>query len=252
MSATVDSHPPVDPSPTMSPFARIGALYTRPSQAWAGLETRGQWWFPMLVTLFVMVLTTATTYDRAFLPMMTEQFEQQVASGQVQPDQAERMEEFFSSGAGRWITVGQQVIAIPIFMLISALFVWVAGGFMLGTKLTYRQALDVAAWAGLIGLPGYVLTSAIAWFRNASMQDVHLGLAVLLPESETSSGLMRGLTVFLDWLGPFAIWSLVVAIIGTATLSGAPRKSVAWILSGLFLVGGVFMAALAARFSPGG
>lgn len=235
----------------LSLMERAVAIFTRPGQAWGGLKERAQWWFPMLVTVVLMSVTTAVVYERSFLPMMTEQFEKQAADGQMPPEQLERMQDFFASPAGKAITVGQQVVVLPIVTLLTALGIWIAGGFMLGTKLSYRQSLEVAAWSALVSLPGYILTSAIAWVRDTSIRDVHLGLAALLPESDTPSRLMTGLTLALDWLGPFSLWYLVVAILGTAALSGAPRRSVAWVLSGLYLVMVLFFSTLAARFSPG-
>jgi hypothetical protein len=67
---------------------------------------------------------------------------------------------------------------------------------------------------------------------------------------ETPSKLMTGLGVLLDALGPFSIWYLAVGILGTAALSGAPRKSVTWVMVGLYLAVMVFVAAIAAMFTP--
>jgi Yip1 domain len=247
MSVTVDPQAvpsPLPDMPSMSLVERLVAIFARPSQAWGGLREQGQWWFPMLVSVAILTLTTAFTYDRAFLPMMTEQFQQQVAEGQIAPEKADEMMTFFAGSAGKAINIGVQVIVVPVMALIMAVGIWVAGGFILGTKLSYRQSLDVATWSGLVAAPSFVLTGVIAWVRSVSLRDVHLGLAILLPQSDTPSKLMTGVAAFLDWLGPFPIWSLVVAILGTAAISGAPKKSVAWVLSGLYLVVIIFLSAI--------
>src|SRR5262249_6303680 len=88
------------------------------------------------------------------------------------------------------------------------------------------------------------------WFRR-SFEGLHLGLGVLLPEPDTPNKLHKGLTVFLDAISPFAAWYLAVVILGTAALSGAPRRNVAWVLVTLYLAFVVFSAAIAALFSPG-
>ena len=84
------------------------------------------------------------------------------------------------------------------------------------------------------------------------MRDLHVGFGILLPVSDTPNKLMTGLGFFLDAIGPLAIWYLVVAIIGAAAVSGAPRKSVGWVLGGLYLVLMVCFATLGAMFNRGG
>jgi hypothetical protein len=235
----------------LSLLERTIAVFTRPGHAWGGLRARAQWWFPMLVTVVVMGVTSAFIYERSILPMMTEQFEKQAANGELSPEQLEKVQDTFGGTTGKITNLVGQVIFLPILTLLSALGIWIAAGFMLGTKISYRQSLEVAAWSFLVTLPGFLLTSAIAWVRDMPIRDVHLGLAALLPESDAPSPLMTGLTQALDWLGPFSLWYVVVAILGTAALSGAPRRSVAWVLSGLYLVMVLFFSTLSARFSPG-
>jgi hypothetical protein len=147
--------------------------------------------------------------------------------------------------------VGQQAIGVPLFTLFAALLVWFGIGFVLGTKMSYRLALEVACWSGLVTLPGYVLTMSIAWMRQ-TLKGVHVGFALLLPDTEAPSKLQNALAVVLDGLGPLSLWYLVVAILGAAVLSGAPRKSVAWVLSGIYVAMILFSAAMAAMFAPAG
>jgi hypothetical protein len=57
--------------------------------------------------------------------------------------------------------------------------------------------------------------------------------------------------VVLDAISPFTAWYLAVVVLGTAVLSGAPRRNVAWVLVTLYLAFVAFSAAVAALFSPG-
>ena len=50
---------------------------------------------------------------------------------------------------------------------------------------------------------------------------------------------------------PPPVNDLVVTVLGAAALSGAPRKSVAWVLSSLYLVVTACVAVIAALFAPG-
>jgi len=134
--------------------------------------------------------------------------------------------------------------------LLAALAVWFAVGFLLGTKFRFRLAFEVVCWASLIMLPGQVLTGAIAWSRE-TMKGIHIGLGVLVPESDPATKLQTGLAMFLDSIGPLSLWYLAVLIIGAAALSGAPRKRVAWAVGGLYLVLMVFIAALMGFMAKG-
>jgi Yip1 domain len=234
---------------SLSPGARIAAIFTRPAAAWSGLETRTQWWIPLLLFVVISASGTALLHKRALVPMMVEAWDRQVTAGAMTQAQMDKMEDFFSGPVGLTISVVQQVILIPIFSMVVALLVWFGAGFVLGTKMRYRHALEVATWSSLVSLPNYVLTFVLVWFKE-TFRGVHTGFGVLLPEMETPSKLMTGLGVLLDALGPFSIWYLAVGILGTAALSGAPRKSVTWVMVGLYLAVIVFVAAIAAMFTP--
>jgi hypothetical protein len=234
----------------MSLIERFVAVFTRPSHAWGGLETRAQWWFPMLVLAVVSVGITLLLHERALLPMMSEAWDQQVADGQMTAAQADGAIQFMAGPAGMALTAVQQAIAVPFIMLIAALVIWFGAGFVLGTGLKFRLALEVAAWSSLITLPGYLLTAGIAWMRE-TMRGVHIGFGALLPVMDEPTKFGVALRSLLDAIGPLSIWFVVVGILGASALSGAPRKSVAWVLGVLYLAIAVFLSAMAALFAPG-
>jgi len=237
-------------SPSMSPLARAVAVFVRPTQAWGGLRERAQWWWPMLLVLLFAMGMAAALHHRALIPMLSEQWEQQAADGQMPPEQPERMEAFFNSPQGMAMMVVQQGVVLVVMQLLVALLVWFGAGFVLGTSMRFRWALEVATWTGLVAIPGQILAGAMAWSRE-TFKGLHTGFGMLLPEQETPTKLMTALGVVLDALGPLSIWYLAVGIIGAAALSGAPRKSVAWVLGGIYLAMTLLGAAMAAMFTPG-
>ena len=234
----------------MNPLQRAAAIFTRPAAAWSGLETRAQWWVPMLIMLAVMAAGMLAVHDRALVPMLVENFDNQVAEGQMSAQQAAGAEDFLSGPVGKTVVVVQQCVVIVIATLLSALAVSFGIGFLMGGKLRFRLALEVTAWSWLVTLPGQILFFVLAWFRE-SMQGVHVGFGAFVPEPETPSKVLRGLAMFLDFLGPFSIWGLVVSILGASALSGLPRKSVAWTLSIINGVLWICFAGLSAFFGPG-
>jgi hypothetical protein len=238
--------------PTMSIWSRSVAMFTRPAQAWAGLERKGQWWFPLVLSVLVTLAGTGLTYQRAMVPTQLAQIDRQVEAGQIPPEALDRIERQVSSPASMAITLASIAVVLPLMTLALAVVPWVAAGFMLGRRFRYRDAFAVTAWAGLVSLPAQILTSALAW-TNETMTNLHIGFGVLLPVEDPPSKLMVGLGTFLDQgIGPFALWYLTVLALGTAAVSGGPRRPVILALGGVWLVVIAIISVLAAVFAPGG
>lgn len=239
-----------DTGPSLSLVQRAVAVFTRPGSAWGGLASRAQWWFPLLVMLVVAAAFSAALHQRAMLPMIMESWDQAVADGRMTAEQVERAAEFMGGPVGMAMTIVQQAIALPVIYLFSALIVWLGVGFILGTRFRFRLAFETVAWSSLILIPGQLLTGVLAWSRQ-TMQGIHTGFGILLPESDPPSKLMAGLGFFLDAIGPLSIWYLAVLILGAAALSGAPRKSVAWVVGGLYVALMACFAVIAAMMTRG-
>ena len=246
--------PPVpaasEPEPSLSIGQRFVAIFARPAHAWGGLETRVQWWAPILIFALVQLIGSTVLFDRAMLPTLREQFDEQVANGQMSTQQAEKAEDTMSGPIGRTFLLIPFVIFPFVAILLTALGVAVGVGFILGGKLRYRLALETVAWSSLINTVASLLVFALAWSRE-SFTGVHIGFGAFLPEPETPTKLNTFLTGVLDAIGPFAIWSLTVMILGASTLSGKPRKPVALVLSAVYLVLVLLFAGLGAMFSRG-
>jgi len=238
------------PAPNLSVWQRSVAVFVRPGQAWTGLQDHVQWWFPFLIIFTISILSGFLLHERALIPMLSDTWDQQVSSGQLTPDRVDKMLEFMRSPLGICFAVGQQGIVIAIVTFVTALVIWFAVGFLLGTRFSYRLSLETASWAGLVNVPAQLLAFGLAWYRQ-TYKGLHVGFGALLPEADTPNRWMAGLGVLLDAIGPFSIWFLIVGIIGASTLSGAPRKSVGWSLALLYGVMWIFIAALAAFLTPG-
>jgi hypothetical protein len=242
---------PADAEPSLSVFQRAIAIFTRPGSAWSGLRARPQWWFPLIIVTLVNVAFSATLWERAILPMQLDAMEESVAAGRMDAAALDRAETMMRSPAGLAFAALPWLILSPVFSLIAGLVLMFGVGFMLGGKLPFRLAFEVATWSGLIQIPGVLLTGIVAWAKE-TMQGVHISLAALLPEPDKSDKVMGSVVGILDGLGPFALWWIAVVIIGAATLSGIPRKRVAWAVGGIYLGLLVFFVVLGAMFRRGG
>ena len=237
-------------APPLSVGQRIAAIFARPAHAWGGLETRAQWWIPLLIVLAFASVSAAFLHQRAVLPMIRDAWDERVAAGEMSAESAAQAEQFMAGPMGIAFTVIQQAIVLLAMTLLLGLAISFAVGFLMGGKLRYRLALEVAAWSSLVSLPGQALVFVLAWFRE-SFQGVHIGFGAFLPEADPPSKLLTGLGVFLDAIGPFALWTLAVMILGASALSGKPRQAVAWTLGTVYVVLWLFFAGIAAVVTPG-
>jgi len=243
--------PEAGPAGTLSLAGRFVAVFARPTQAWVGLDRRGQWWFPLLLSVLVAVVGTALTYERAMVPTILAQMEAKVETGEVPAQALDRIEAQVSGPVAKVVQVGSLVVVLPLVTLAVALIPWIAAGFMLGRRFRFRDAFAVTCWAGLVALPNQILTSILAW-TNESMRNLHTGFGVLLPVEDPPSKLMVGLGSFLDnGIGPLTLWYVAVLGLGTAALSGAPRRPAMLAVGGLWLAGAAIFSVVGGFLAPG-
>jgi hypothetical protein len=250
MSVTVPSESLGSDPPSPSLLTRAVRVFVDPARAWDGLREHVQWWFPMLIVMVLACVSAAVLYDRAIVPMQLDAVERQVQDGQIPADRLEAIEAQMTHPVVKWIGIGMQGVTYLIISLVTALVVWFGLGFVMGTRFSYRLALELVCWSSLVRIPEMIVVGVLAWTKE-SFQGVHAGFGVLLPETEVPTRLGVGLGIVLDALGPLGIWYIVVGVIGAAALTGLPRKSVALTLCGLYLGVIVFFAAVAALLTPG-
>ena len=241
--------PAIPESPSLSLAGRCVAVFARPAAAWGGLAERAQWWFPVLLTTLVQVAVMLPLYDRAYLPMYFEQLDAQIASGALEPASAAKAEQIMQSPFMGPVVACMAGLMNVIITFAFALVIWFGVGFVLGARFRYRLALEVAAWSALVSIPQQLAFFAVAWSQE-TMKGIHFGLAAFLPEADPPAKWHAMLTVALDAFGPFNIWYVAVAVMGCSALSGAPRRSVAWVLGGLAVALAVVSALLSGWLAP--
>jgi len=241
--------PALPESPSLSLAGRFVAVFARPVSAWSGLAERSQWWFPLLLTTLLQVAVMLPLYERAYLPMYFDQLDSQISSGALDPASAAKAEQIMESPAMGPVVACVAGLTNVVMTFVFALVIWFGVGFVLGARFRYRLALEVTAWAGLVWIPQQLAFFAVAWSQE-TMKGIHFGLAAFLPEADPPAKWHAMLTVALDAFGPFNIWFVAVAVMGCAALSGAPRRSVAWVLGGLAVALAVVSALLSGWLAP--
>ncbi len=205
-----------------SVFARLGDLVMRPSRLMERVGARPLWWVPGLIVLVVVAVFAWLTApisgpeqlemmrDSKLMSMMPpEQFEAQMDAA-VNITAGKRIQQAFFAGLSAWIMM-------IIFGLILGFFVRMSGG-----KGTFRQALGITGWAGLLPFALGPAVKAPIVLATESVFRVNIGLAALMPGGEPGSPVFQTLLAYGDFL---TWWGLAVTVIGFSVVYGLTRKA---------------------------
>jgi len=213
-------------TPAPWPFPRrLVAVFTSPRALFEHLETRPTWLVPFVLLLLAAAAYVVFTWDSAWVPMMTAQYDEQGA-----PDQAYEM----LAGYGKIMFS----LLIPFFgglvTVIYAAIVMGAGSFMLGGKLDFRQSLSIVSHAGLVSLVAVPIRILLA---NVSQNpQVTLGPGALLPMADQEGFAMKFLAGFLQGFDVFSIWQTVLVALGVSVIARVGYRASLTVMFVLFVV----------------
>ena len=208
------------------PFPRrLVAVFTAPRTLFEHLEHRPTWLVPFLILLATAVVYVLTTWDAAWVPMMTTKLDEQNA-----PEAAYSM----VTGNGKWI----YTCVIPFFgaliTVIHAAIVMGVGTFVLGGRLSFKQGLAIVSHAGLVGLVALPIRVLLA--NLAENPQVTLGPGALLPLAAQEGFAMKFLAGFLQSFDVFTIWQTVLVAIGVSVIARVGFKASLIAMFALFVV----------------
>lgn len=203
------------------------------------------WAIPMVV---VAVLSTIVYFgfpsvNRAFAEA---QIAQMVAK---RPELAERMAGQ-TPGAGIQNIIGGVILplAITLFVVLSAFFTWLAAK-VTGVDLTWRRALLINAWLGMIGVLAQLAVYVVAFLKVNQGEALHpltdrsVGVAHFMNAESTNPVVLA----LLGRIDLFAFWTLLVMAIALTVVAAAPKAkayataTIVWFAIALpFLVGAAF------------
>jgi len=192
----------------MNNLALSVALATAPSSAFAELRERPRYWFPLLL----IVLSSAALIFWYYSVVDVEWLKDTMYSHN--PTIQAMSEEKRAAAIGAinrttmlWGAVVGSLIAIPIFMLLSALY------FLVAAKVTkqaqgFKHWFAFVCWSSLPGLLGTVVAAILllmspnAQINPTSLQALSLNELVFhLPLGSPGQGMLDSLTIpgFLSW-----------------------------------------------------
>ena len=213
-------------------WAIIGDVFLAPTQAFESFKLKPT----ILVPLILIVLLGAISGGLTYKQNAQAQVDMLSSSTTLPPQALEQIRQQAQNPSPIGSTAGGAIV-LPIITLIGALVAWFFGSFIFGKKAAYLHVWGVVLLADLIALVGAVLRSLLVVAKDSLF--VSIGPAALMPGKDFTS-ILYAILYYTDF---FAIWSVIVAGIGYATIFGISRgkgmtiSAVIWAL-GIFLAVG--------------
>jgi hypothetical protein len=237
------------PEKRSNPFSRMIGVLTSPSETFADIARTPDWLVPavvLVVVTFIAILVTVPRVD--FEGTYREAFE-------AQHMPAQQMEQALKWG----MAFGRATMYVSPLFVLGGLAV-AAAIYFLGIRLmngagTYAQAFSVVLYASMPRVLKAIITIPVTLTKHGiRLQEVESVLRSN-PGFLVDMKAQPVLHALLSTLDVFAIWSLVLLVIGFAAMSKLSRAKVAvvvivvWCLTVLLRVGGAAVGALRARAS---
>ncbi len=237
VSPTVEAPPPEQPS---NSFSRIIGVLVSPSRTFAEIARKPDWVVPALVIIVIFAIAAIVTVPRLdFETMSREAMEAKGISG---PQLERTLRVSVAIAKGVQYSISFLLIGI---LAVAALLYWL-GVRLLGGEATYQQVFSVV----LYGFMPTVIRQIVKIPIILSKHDLNPRDAETIVRSSpaflTSFKANPMLFALLTRLDLFAIWSLILIVIGLAAASKLSKAKTASIVIALWIVGTLITLGFAA------
>ncbi len=231
----------LEPPPPMSLGSRILNLFAAPGELFAHLAANPynvvNWLVPAaLVGLVGLVVNLAVFNTPALVQQVRDlqdhEMQKRVDSGRMSAAQADQAREFMGGPGMTLIKVVGSIGAMVGALLVPfwwGLVCWLLGRFIFRTPMGYMRGVEVAALAGLVGIPSLLVTLFLSIGLGRLGAGAHLGM--MLPHFDFSNRTHLALGA----VNLFSLWHLGLLALGTARLIRRAFAPVATVFLGLWL-----------------
>jgi hypothetical protein len=240
----------VSEQPPLSQAARVVDTFVAPSKTFADIRRNASWWLPFVLSIIVSVFFVSAVGKQVGWETIAHQNvdKNHFAADRINSLPKDQQAAVYQKSAQQTKVVSY---IFPVLGLIIALIVallwWASLNFGLGARAKYSQILAVVFYAGLPKLLIFMLAAILLFagvgLDNFDMQNpVGTNIGYYLP---ASSPALRAAGGFFDIFG---LWSLALAVIGTAIVTGKKYSQTAIVVVGWWIFG-LILASAAAAFT---
>jgi hypothetical protein len=230
---------PMKPAPSVS--ATMMNVFASPGEAFAelpGSDSKPMLWVaPMLaLMLFALILTyvmfTNSVLHEQILDMQRHGMEKAVAQGKMTQEQADQASDRMQQGGMLFMVIGgvARLVMIAIYYFGAALFLWLAGKFILKSNAGYGKYLEVFGIGSWIGVLGIVITMLMIVGLGNLFAGPNAAITIY-----SSFDMENKVHRILGGLGIFSAWQAYATGIGLSALSGKSPMTGAGVAVGMWL-----------------
>lgn len=204
----------------MNVWQRISKIYSDPKATFSSFErsiTLKDVTVPILILLVV-----SFGAQLLVVPIALNEQISRIERRDMAPEQKEAMLDRIESMMGNSVSVKSFLLTTVTTLLSFVLLAGVVlffGSFILAGEATFKQALAVVVFVGMIGVLEWAVK--IPLILQSGTIQVETGMALFLPVSLDGTLLYR----FFHRLDFFAMWKIALIAMGTATVFGTTEKS---------------------------
>lgn len=232
----------------LSEVARVVDTFVAPSKTFADIRRSASWWLPFLLSVIVSVFfTSAVGKQVGWETIAHQQIEKNhFAADQINSLPKDQQAVQYQKAAARTKVISYFTpVIILLFAAIISLLWWASLNFGLGAHAKFSQIFAVGMYAGLpkilIYLLGAVLLYAGVGLDNFDMQNpIGTNIGYYLP---ATSPALRVAGSFFDIFG---LWSLALAVLGTAIVTQKKPSQTAIVIVGWWILGLLLLSAVTA------
>jgi Yip1 domain len=219
--ATTPVIPPAEPSPSISPFARVLGALVSPKATFQDIVRRPTWITPAaIITVLSILVCVAINQRTNWREFIGRQMEQNPSTAQLSAEQKEQRIE-----AGEKVApLFTYIFGIPaavVVMLVVALVMMGAYNLLGGASVNFKTSLGIVSHAFVPSIVSSLVFLIVLYLRDPGTVDLEnpiaANVAAFLPE-----GLAKWVLALGKSLDIFTIWTLMLIAVGFAAAS--PKK----------------------------
>ncbi len=220
----------------MSLGGRLANVFVAPGEVFDEVKisppTLTNWVVPLVIMaltgiIFTLVVFSQPTIIQGMKAPMEKKFQEMVDSGkmtrQQRDQQLEILDKVMTPTFFKVFWILFSVFILPGMLFFVALIIWLIGVFALGGEFPYMKAVEGVGLAGMVTVPGTIVSMLLAViFGNLGMTP---GPILLVGHFDAGNRMQRVLSA----IDVVTIWWVVVLAVALSRLSGASfLKSALW------------------------
>lgn len=218
----------------MSIYQRIIGIFGAPRKTFEYLNEKPDWLTPLIIVVFVGLVTTAIVLPTVVLP---EQAAKLSENPNIPPDKLPEIQEKMMGPFPIIAGLVGVLLSTPIMLLLLSLIFW--GVFSLfGGETVFKKIFSAWCYSSLIGAVASVVKLPLILLKKTA--GVHTSLALLL-SADTEGSFLYHLLAKFDF---FILWQLVILTIAFSVIYKFSHKKSGAVVFGLWTIGVVISLAL--------